>query len=343
MNKQLLLLTLFILSGVILNSIEVIHVASFYHIDEVSDEVHPNNDYHKILIQKIQKAETGLDIKFSQVPLGHGVNPPQSLTEAIRLCNDMHADYLLYGYIASRDYTIYAELKFMDYDRRGITRIFYSVDDLENIDRLMDDLAAKIIAFLEESFHMGSNRDVQKYSEWWSYVNIGYWTPIGNEWLNLLIGTGMADFGIVFFPTDHLGVWGVYPVNLSIGFEISYQFGLGIPDRYKVYDHIITISMPLRAHIVLKNIHDISGGLGLLYRLDLLQFQDPFDDAKLLPYTSLGSSFLLGYSIRVRDFFAISADNRFDFLFNYNRAFISYSLRLGVNFRLRKKEITGKW
>ena len=343
MNKRLLLISIFIMSGVILYGLEAVYVAPFYYIDEVNDEVHPNNEYHKMLMQKMKKAGTGLDIKFSQVPLSHGVNPPKSLTEAIRLCNDKHADYLLYGYIASRDYTIYAELKFIDYERRGITRIFYSVDDLENVDRLMEDLAAKIIAFLEETFYMGSYREVQKYSEWWSYVNFGYWTPVENDWLNLLIGTGTVDFGIVFYPTDRLCLWGAFPVKLSIGLELSYQFGLGNPERYKAYDHIIIIGLPFRIHFTINDIHDLSGGVGLLYRLDLLQFQDNFDDSKLLPYTSLGASFLLGYSIRIREFIAINADNRFDFLFNYDKAFISYSLRLGLNFRLSKKELTKKW
>ena len=343
MNKRLLLVSIFIITDVILFSLETIYVAPFYHIDEVNDEVHPDNDYHKMLIHKMQNKRTGLNITFSKIPVDQGLNPPKSIADAIKVCQNEHADYLLYGYMAFRDYTIYAELKILDYEKRGIIKIIYSVDDLKNIDRLMEDLATKIIAFLEETFNVGFYKDMQKYSEWWSYVNFGYWTPVENEWLNLLIGTGMVDFGIVFFPTDRICVWGTYPVNLSLGLELSYQFGLGFPERYKAYDHIIAIGLPFRLHLIMNDIHDISSGIALFYRLDLLQFQDAYEDSKLLPYTSLGASFLFGYSIRIREFFAISADNRFDFLFNYDKAFISYSLRLGLNFRLSKKELKKKW
>ena len=343
MNKRLILSAVLILSCVILNSLEVIHVAPFYHIDEAKDEVHPNNDYHKMLIQKLHKIETGLDIVFSLASLSNVINPPQSLAEAIRVCQNEHANYLLYGYIATRDYTIYAEIKLLDYERRSITRIFYSTDDLANIDRLLNDLTVKILTFVEETYNIKILEHEPQYTEWWAYGRLGYWTPIGNEWFDLMIGTVSIDFGIVFFPADRLFVWWGFPVNLSIGLEVSYQFGLGKPDRYKAYDHIITFGLPFRITMRLNDQHGISGGIGLLYRFDLLQFQAPYDDGKLLPYTSLGASVPIGYSFRIREYLAISADNRFDILLNYNTAFFSYSLRFGVDYRFSKKEIARKW
>ncbi|WP_461248839.1 hypothetical protein, partial [Treponema sp. R6D11] len=112
--------------------LETIHIAPFYHIDEVKDEVRNNNDFHKKLFNKLQSVETGIDLTFSVLSLPRGQNPPQSLADAVRVCQNERAHYLLYGYVASKVYTLYPEIKLLDYGKRSLFRIVYVVYGIES-------------------------------------------------------------------------------------------------------------------------------------------------------------------------------------------------------------------
>ena len=325
-----------------LSSLEVVHIAPFYHINEVKDEVYPDDSTHIKLQEKLKNVETNLELVFSLPLTAHGQNPPQSVAEAIRVCQNERANYLLYGYIAKREYTTYAELKMLDYQNRSLIHVFYAVDDLDNFERLLDDLTIKILSFVEDNFNLNILNKEPKYTEWWAYGKLGYWTPIGKDWTNLMIGTGIVDLGVKFVPSDRLFVLSGFSFDLSVGLGFSYQFGLGNPDRYEAFNHILTVALPVRLRMKLNAQNALSIGAGLLYTFDLLQFTDTHDDSKMKVFRSIGNSALLGYDFRVRENISLCVDNQFEFHY-YEKLRVTYSLRLGVDLRFSKKEVSAKW
>jgi hypothetical protein len=294
-----------------------------------------------MLFRKLQGVETGTELVFSLVS-GRGTNPPQSLSEAIRVCQNEHANYLLYGFISYRDYTIYSEIKFLSYEQRAVTHVFYAVDDLDNLDRLIEDLTIKILSFIEDSFNLQILEKESRYTEWWLPGSLGYWTPIGHDWTKLIIGTGLFNGGIRFVPTDRLFVWKGMAFYLSAGFEVSYQFGLGNPDRYKAYDHILSGHIPIRMHMKLNEQHSVSFGAGFLYTFDLLQMEAPYEDSALTPYRAMGISGILGYEFKLRDTISLIFDNQAEVHF-YERPIFTYSPRIGVSYRFSSREVVKKW
>jgi len=340
--KFLTLIYFLFIPSSFLYSIEIIHVAPFYHIDEVKDEVHANNDFHKRLFNKLQSVETGIDLNFSVVSLPRGQNPPQSLSEAIRVCQNERANYLLYGYIASKDYTFYAEIKLLDYSKRSLIRVFYSADDLDNIERLFDDLSQKILSFVEESFNIRILEHQPSFTEWSTFAKIGYWTPASKNWTRLLIGTATADFGLWFTPNDRLKISYGYLTSLSFGLDLSYAFALGTPDRYDAYDHIIAIGLPFKFNIKIDSQHGFHAGAGLLYIFDLLSFKDPYDDPLLKVYRCFAGSLFFGYNYKLKEYLSLIVDNQFE-LRSQNHPMPTYSLRIGINYRFSKKEVIPKW
>jgi hypothetical protein len=321
---------------------EIIHVAPFYHIDEVKDEVHANNDYHRKLFNKLQSVETGIDLNFSIVSLPRGQNPPQSLSEAIRVCQNEHANYLLYGYIASKDYTLYAEIKLLDYSKRSLTRIFYSADDLDNTERLIDDLSQKILSFVEETFNIRILEHPPSFTEWSTFAKIGYWTPTSKNWTKLLIGITTLDFGLWFTPTDRLEVNYGYMTSLSFGLDLSYAFAIGTPDRYDVYDHIIAIGLPFKFNVKINPQHSLYAGAGFLYVFDLLYFKERYDDPLLKVYRCFAGSFFFGYNYKLKEDLSLIVDNQLE-LRSQNHPMPVYSLRIGIDYRFSRKEVIPKW
>jgi hypothetical protein len=322
---------------------ENIHIAPFYYVNEVQDEVKPNNDFNKQLFQKLREYDTGMDLIFSLASTdGRRTNPPQSLAEAIRVCQNEEANYLLYGYVAYREYTINAEVKLLDYQRRSIIHIFYAVDDLDNLDRLLSDLTTKILAFVEKTFNLKILEHEPQFTELRVYGNLGYWTPVGSRWIQLLIGAAMIDFGIRFIPTDQLQIYQGYTFYGSMGFDVSYQFGVVNPDRYEGFSHTVTIGLPLKLHMKLNAQHEVSGGIGLLYSFDFLQIKLPYEDGTVKLFRGLGMSFILGYSFRFQKYFSLTTDNYFELKY-YEVPSLTYSLRIGVDYRFFRQEVIRKW
>jgi hypothetical protein len=340
--KNRVLLFFLLLQSSFLYCLETIHVAPFYHIDEVKDEVHPNNDFHRRLFNKLQSIETGIDLIFSLSSLGRGQNPPQSLSDAIRVCQNEHANYLLYGYVATKDYTVYAEIKLLDYSKRSLISTFYSVDDLNNIERLLDDLSIKILSFVEETFNISILDHPPAFTEWSTFAKLGYWSPMGEDWTRLLIGTAVADFGLWFTPTDRLDVKYGYLTSFSLGFDLSYAFALGTPDRYDAYDHIISIGLPVKLNIKLNSRHGLYTGAGLLYIFDLLYFNEPYDDSVLKVYRCFAASAFLGYDFKIKENLSLTVDNQFEFRFQQHLMPVFF-LRIGIDYRFSKKEVLQKW
>jgi hypothetical protein len=46
--------------------------------------------------------------------------------------------------VAKKDYTVYAEIKLLDYGRREVVQFFYAVDGHGHGDRLVEDLAGHV-------------------------------------------------------------------------------------------------------------------------------------------------------------------------------------------------------
>jgi len=322
--------------------LETIRIAPFYHIDEVKDSVNYNNDFHKKLFNKLNSVETGIDMDFSVLSIPRGQNPPQSLSEAVRVCQNERANYLLYGFIASKEYTFYAEIKLLDYGRRSLSRTFYSVDDTDNMERLLDDLSKKILSFVEEAFNIPVLERPPAFTEWSAFLKIGYWTPMGEDWTKLLVGTAMADLGFWVTPTDRLKVNYGYLSSLSTGLDLSYAFALGTRDRYDAYDHIIAVGLPIKLNFKLNSQNSLHTGVGLIYIFDLLYFKDPYDDSVLKVYRCFAGSLFLGYGFKIKEYLSFTVDNQLQLRFQRHPMPVFFA-RIGIDYRFSKKEVVRKW
>lgn len=148
--------------------------------------------------------------------------------------------------------------------------------------------------------------------------------------------------GIYFIPRTRLFTQIGKSFYLSAGLEISYQFGLGNPDRYKAYDHLITIATPIAIHMRLNEQHSISIGSGFLYTFDLLWLEEPYEEGRVRAYRSLGTRVTAGYAFKVKANLSLTFDQYFDIRF-YEEPQWSYSTRIGIDWRFISREVVKKW
>jgi hypothetical protein len=316
-----------------------VRLAPLFYIDETRDTVYDQSRIHWDLLRRLGTIETGGDLRFSL--LGNDrVRPPQSLLDAVSLCRENRASYLLYGYIARKDYTLYGEIKLFDYEKRTILRIFYAADDHDNEERLLSNLADKITAYIGETFHLNIGGPEPEHWELWASAGAGYWTPLDKAWTDLLTGTGLVTGGTRFVPRDRLFTAFGKGFFVSAAVELGYRLGMG--SVYGAWDHGFTAGGPVRLHMALDREQQLFAGTGLIYSLDFMTLQEPYKNRETKVYNTLGLMFSLGYAFKVDGKFLLFFDNQFEARF-YRTPMITYSPRLGIEWLLMRREAARKW
>jgi hypothetical protein len=318
-----------------------IHLAPISYVDETQDRVDQSSSVQSELLAGLRAVPTGTALQFFSVR-NSVILSPQSLLEAARICRAENLEYLLYGYVAKKDYTVTAEIKLFEAASGRVLQVFYSADDHAHYERMIRDVAGKILAYVIEEFRLEVLEKKTEYAHLSLPITLGYWTPLQAQWTDVLLGTAVLSGGITYIPTDNLFVeWGM-PFYNSLSCELSYRFGIGNPDAYKAFDHSIAVMLPLRLHARLSESQNIFIGIGPLYAVDILQIQEKYKPAATKLYGVVGIAVSLGCGFKLDEAKSLIFDNIAEFRF-YDTIMPVYSLRVGLDFRLMSEEVLRKW
>jgi hypothetical protein len=319
-----------------------VHIAPISYIDEQESSVASAPYLREELLFELHAYETGLALRFLAVSTP-SINAPQSLLDAVKICRAEKLDYLIYGYVAKKDYTITAELKLFEYETRRVIQIFYAVDDREHYGRMVKDMAYKIMAYLNEAMHLEVLEPEVTYTSISFPVSLGYWSPINKNWTDILLGVFVLAGGVQLTPNDHLFTAGGFPFFVSLHFDLVYRFGIGNPNAYTAYNNGISFISPIRLNMRINGQQQVYLGIGLLYRLDILGIMPRYrDDLETTAFSALGLMGSAGYRFQVTDRISLFFDNQFEAVF-YDFSIIDYSFCMGVDILWRKKEVNRTW
>jgi hypothetical protein len=317
-----------------------VHIAPILYIDEKENAGRDYARVHKDLLLFLGAIETQYILNFKPL-LNNRINPPESLMDAVTICQNEKADWLIYGYMTRREYSIQGELRLFDYRSREIKQIFYAMDDAENYDRIIKDLGLKVLQFINNTFNLDIIIEEPSYTRIIIPASLGYWTPADRRWSNLLLGIVTLNSGFIFIPDDKGYVSRGYKTYYSTGFDITYRIATGNPTAYPAFDSGFLMSLPLILHLPLEQ-HEIYAGVTLIYALDILTIQQKYKDAENRAYSHYGAGIRFGYQFSLNEKMALYIENNFDLLAGGDTLF-TYDLMVGVNFLVYKREAGKKW
>jgi hypothetical protein len=338
--RQILFLILALLPAFVLFSLEI-HVAPMLYIDETDGNWRDTSRIQGELLTELRLVETGVVLQFEQLK-DNRINPPESLFEAVTVCRNEQIEYLLYGFVTKRAHNVFAEVRLFEYSSRTVLHSFFGMDSHEHHERLIADIANKVLQYVGERFKLDIVAEKKEATRFEIPMIVGYWRPIDSGWSNLMVGTGAAGSGFVFIPSDNIWVIRGMSWYISTGLEVKYRFGFGNPERYDSYNHTLYLTMPVRLHIALTRQHELFAGVGYTYFLEIFLFADKYADSKRYIYNNMGLYSGFGYRFKFDKVMSIFFRNDFDFLFN-ERSLITYSPTIGVNIQVYEREIRKKW
>jgi hypothetical protein len=339
MKTAVFLMTM-LLSVVAVPALEI-HVAPVLYVDETNENRRDTGRVQVDLLTMFHAVQTGAALQFNRLK-NNGINPPESLFDAVTVCRNEQIEYLLYGYVTRRAHNVVAEVRIFEYSSRTVMQSFFGMDDPSHYDRLLHDMTNKILQYVGEIFKLEIIEEKTEITRIALPAALGYWAPMDSGWNRAMLGTVTMGSGIVFIPSDNIWVIRGMPWYLSTGLDIKYRLGVGNPAQYKSSNNTLYFTMPLRLHITLTNLHEVFMGLGYTYFLEFFSIADKYSDREKHVYHNMGLHATFGYRFALNDTLSLFFRNDFDFLFN-ERSLITYAPVIGLNIQLYEKEIQKKW
>jgi hypothetical protein len=332
------LFVIFIPSSI--NALDV-YVAPLLYVDETAENNRDAVQLQSDLLGALWVVETGVMLQFSQLK-DNRINPPESRLDALTVCRNEQINYLLYGYVAKKAHNLQAEIRLFDYENRVVIQSFYASDTHENYNRLIGDIARKILDYIDKTFKLDIKIEKTAVTRLEMPVFISYWTPMDSNWAEVMLGTVNTGGGLMFIPTDSLFTIKGKTFFLAAGLEIKYRLGIGNPASYESFNNTFYFTIPVQINMALNERHRLFIGLGYTYFLEIFSITDKYEDSKTHIYNNMGMYTCFGYMFAINKTLALLFRCDFDFLLN-EHPLITYSPTLGVIIQVYGKEITKKW
>ncbi len=307
-----------------------VHVAPLSVVDDTGGRQLEVGRPETDLLRELQGMSLGDGLAFRAAEAGQS---PAGLLEAAALCERNGYACLLYGYVRRTEVSLSAELKLLDPESGRLSAVFFSGDDPEHYDRLMQDLAAKVREYFLSEIGLPPGRTPEPRRNRLEFAGwLGYWTPAGGEWGRVLAGIGAVGLGARLIPSDPLFSLWSRSAYLALGLEAEYGLGMNEPGYESFFLHAVKLRLALEAILELRAGHAAGLGLGLLAELDSAAQDRKY--ASLFTGTTVAPGFCLSvlYRYRVSGRLALGVAGLLE-IAAYSPALVTFSPRLFVAFR----------
>jgi hypothetical protein len=270
-------------------------------------------------------------------------DPPRSLLEAARLCEAHAYPYLLYGYLKRTAYAYQAEVKLFDREAGAIAAVFFGSDDPGHYERLVGDVASKILAYFEHETGLGPERRLEPRSSAVRVVcSLGAWLPISRDWDRVSVGYGTVGLGGRFVPARTLSVAGLR-ASPVLGLDLEYSLAANEAGYESFFMHAVRVRVPVALSLEVFRGHSFGIGVGPLLAIDTIAQDRLYADLKVETSVAAGLSLLGTYRYAVSARSAIGLASALD-LVGYESPQLTWSPRLFADFRLGPtgKEASGE-
>ncbi len=304
-------------------------------LDETGNQAAAPELPHVALFDALSAAVTG-DALAVRMAEDSPDAAPQSFLDAAKLCQSRDYPYLLYGYVKKTEFSYSAEVKLLEKEHKELAAVFFAGDDRDHYQRMMADLASKIMGFFYKEAGLkdsgpdtGIERNVLIVPAY-----AGFWAPLGPDWSGMLAGIASAGGGVRFIPARPLFGSGQRTGYVALGADVEYAIGMNNPGYEGFVVHTLKARTPVEMTLNMAAGHSIGMGLGLLFKVDILSQARNYAEPYLGVTAGMGCSLSASYRYEVDEGFALGFSNVLD-LTGYAPALIEYSGRIFVDFTFR--------
>lgn len=318
---------------------EQVYIAPLLSVDEGEESYEADTKLQDDICESIEEQKEFLGVEI--IKTGKKIKQVRSSYDALKLCREEKIKYLIYGWIKKSEYTYEGELRIFDGEGRKNIFTVYEKDGVDNYEKFIKNISKKVLESLHEIFYIPKQEEVEKYSR----INVGpdiwYWTFMNKSWVKYMSGTIGIGGSFEIIPDDSVFFIKTYPVYFSVGLSLDYILAVNRKEAVKSYLNNINAVGYTNMYINFYDIHRVYGKAGVLYALDILQYQDKYSDGKVNTSGAVGLIIGFGYKYSVSEKIKIIFANEAEFVF-YKKVMSKYLGKVGVEFEVFKKEYKRK-
>lgn len=310
---------------------EKIPVAEIIVYDEEGNIVSNHASLNKDLCKQLSKKWFDGCIEFSPVSQSK-IGAVTSSFDAMKACNLIDSQYVVYGYLKKTSVNYYCELKLYNKEISRIQKTFFSTDDLDNYDRLILDIAGKIENFFIDSFGIKTAYDETDNLhplELAFPISTYYWTPMNADWSKVLMGIIGINAGIEIYPSFPMKYLKNRKFDISLRFLLDYRYGTGTPNSYSLNYHAISIQTPIVFYYHIDNKKSISLGVGTLYEFNVAKIEKKYEDPSYIYQNQFGLDLFIGYYYYFTDNFKLRMEAEGD-IYTIEQGYFLIKPHLGI-------------
>jgi hypothetical protein len=288
----------------------------------------------KELMERLSRSELGTALQVRSAEQTGG-EPLGSFLDAARLCEREGYPYLLYGYVKKTEYSLYAELKLLERDKKEVAAVFFAGDDASHYSRMMDDLALKISKYFGKDVGLlpPEKKPEPKRNLLYLTSSLGYWTPLGGEWGRVLSGLGAIQVGLRFIPRKPLMTAMSKEWYMALGLDVEYGLGMNTPSYESFIEHSFKFRLPLEMVMEIGVGQELGVGIAGLVQIDTMA-QDRRYTSTFVSTTAVGgASLFLLYRYSVSPGLALGLETLFD-VAGYSDPLLTVSPRVFLDWKL---------
>lgn len=318
---------------------EQVYIAPLLSVDEGEESYETDTKLQDDICESIEEQKEFLGVEI--IKTGKKIKQVRSSYDALKLCREEKIKYLIYGWIKKSEYTYEGELRIFDGEGRKNIFTVYEKDGVDNYEKFIKNISKKVLESLHEIFYIPKQEEAEKYSK----INVGpdiwYWTFMNKSWVKYMSGTIGIGGSFEIIPDDSVFFIKTYPVYFSVGLSLDYRLAVNRKEAVKSYLNNINAVGYTNMYINFYDIHRVYGKAGVLYALDILQYQDKYSDGKVSTSGAVGLIIGFGYKYSVSEKIKIIFANEAEFVF-YKKVMSKYLGKVGVEFEVFKKEYKRK-
>lgn len=264
---------------------------------------------------------------------------PLSVVDANKICSVEKKEFVLYGFVKKYDANFYADVKLYSLEEKKVVKEFFSGDDADHYERMINVLSSNILDGLEDLTGLNQDEVIkEQYHELELRIpaSLYYWSPIDGRWNEKILGiAGLNAAAELYPPFPNLVIYGM-KTDFSARLNLSWNIAANQTSTYPLVLNDISVSFPLIAHLHFNDLHSVYLGAGLGYEIELMSIRPKYESTQFSYQNIFYAETLVGYELKLSEIVNLFSEIEFDFHFA-NDGFVSIKPSIGASFSVYRE------
>lgn len=259
--------------------------------------------------------------------------------EALKYSKNSDCDFIVFGFVTENDRSLSLEARLFDCGRSRVSKIFYSQDSMDEVERLSDVCAEHLVQFFCNELRI-EGEYFKKESVMMRLsvpVNAGGFVFLQEDWDSHFNGIFCAETGLEIKPPFMGTFVNNKEIFFSTGMLVDFRYSTGDEQYYPGHLFSGDFSIPLKVNFEVAKNSYLFLGVSSVYEMNVLYILQKYLEPEVIMQNDFGIGVSAGYNYRCGKLITFNAEMKGDMFFGRDKPF-ELSVLAGISLNCFEKE-----